>query len=80
MSKRLVELEDILRKSDARARKREEENLKLRETIGKYKEKWESLKAGAKARRERERGEPRRGLEKAKDASDAVGTTDEGDP
>ncbi len=57
MAKRIAELEDILRKSDARARKKEEENAKLKETITKYREKWDSLKAGAKARRERERGE-----------------------
>lgn len=53
--RRIAELEEILRKSDARTRKKEEENAKLKETISKYKEKWESLKAGAKARRERER-------------------------
>ena len=32
--------------------KRDEENAKLKETLGKYREKWEGLKAGAKARRE----------------------------
>jgi hypothetical protein len=56
MAKRIAELEDILRKSDARARKKDEENAKLKETITKYRDKWDSLKAGAKARRERERG------------------------
>ncbi|KIW26792.1 uncharacterized protein PV07_06598 [Cladophialophora immunda] len=57
--RRIAELEEILRKSDARARKREEENVKLKETITKYREKWDSLKAGAKARRARERaGKP----------------------
>ncbi|EXJ63137.1 hypothetical protein A1O7_03582 [Cladophialophora yegresii CBS 114405] len=53
--RRIAELEEILRKSDARARKKEEENVKLKETITKYRDKWDSLKAGAKARRERER-------------------------
>ncbi|OCT54689.1 hypothetical protein CLCR_02879 [Cladophialophora carrionii] len=53
--RRIAELEEILRKSDARARKKEEENIKLKETITKYRDKWDSLKAGAKARRERER-------------------------
>lgn len=55
MTRRIAELEEILRKSDARTRKKEEENAKLKETITKYREKWDSLKAGAKARRERER-------------------------
>ncbi|OAP56679.1 hypothetical protein AYL99_08791 [Fonsecaea erecta] len=55
MQRRIAELEEILRKSDARSRKREEENVKLKETITKYREKWDSLKAGAKARRARER-------------------------
>ena len=50
-SARIQELEEILKRTDARARKREEENLKLRETVGKYREKWDNLKAGAKARR-----------------------------
>lgn len=50
-STRIQELEEILKRTDAKARKREEENLKLRETVGKYKEKWDNLKAGAKARR-----------------------------
>ncbi|KIW98444.1 uncharacterized protein Z519_00105 [Cladophialophora bantiana CBS 173.52] len=60
--RRIAELEEILRKSDARARKREEENMKLKETITKYREKWDSLKAGAKARRARERaGRPGNG-------------------
>ena len=71
MAKRIAELEDILRKSDARARKKEEENAKLKETITKYKEKWDSLKAGAKARRERERGGKDGSGEKGGDRHDA---------
>lgn len=55
MAKRIAELEEILRKSDARLRKKDDENAKLRENLSRYKEKWENLKAGAKARRERER-------------------------
>lgn len=54
-NKRIAELEEILRKSDADNRRRKEENLRLRDTIAKYREKWENLKAGAKARREKER-------------------------
>lgn len=67
--RRIAELEEILRKSDARTRKKEEENAKLKETISKYKEKWESLKAGAKARRERER---KGGGEKGSDAGEGT--------
>ena len=58
---RITELEEILRKSDARARKKDDENAKLKEAITKYREKWDSLKAGAKARREREKDRDRRG-------------------
>ena len=59
VSGRVAELEEILKKNDQKARKRDEENAKLRETLGKYREKWDNLKAGAKARREgqnRDRG------------------------
>lgn len=57
MLKRISELEEILRKTDGRVKKRDAENEKLKLTIDKYKEKWDSLKAGAKARRERQQGE-----------------------
>lgn len=53
-SKRIAELEDILKKSDAKSRKREAENEKLRMTVERYRDKWDSLKAGAKARREKQ--------------------------
>lgn len=77
MAKRIAELEDILRKNDARARKKDEENAKLKETITKYREKWDSLKAGAKARREREReGRGGRAGEKSSDAAGEAGNED----
>ncbi|RVX71145.1 hypothetical protein B0A52_03511 [Exophiala mesophila] len=84
LTRRIVELEDILKKSDARARKKDDENAKLRETINKYKEKWESLKAGAKARRERERrggGGNGNAAEKGTETGEAasVGTGNTGD-
>lgn len=53
---RIQELEDALKKNDRRLVKREEENAKLKDTLGKYREKWEGLKAGAKARREQAGG------------------------
>ncbi|KPI42501.1 uncharacterized protein AB675_9657 [Cyphellophora attinorum] len=53
---RITELEEILRKNDARLKKKEAENEKLKVTVDKYKEKWDSLKAGARARRERQQG------------------------
>ncbi|KAK5077028.1 hypothetical protein LTR64_005494 [Lithohypha guttulata] len=53
---RIEELEEALRKNDRRLSKREDENVKLKETLAKYREKWEGLKAGAKARREQAGG------------------------
>ena len=55
MTRRVQELEEILKKSDAKLRKKDEEAAKLRDTLAKYREKWDSLKAGAKARREVQR-------------------------
>lgn len=52
--KRINELEDILRKSDARAKKKEAENEKLRASLDRYKDKWDTLKANAKSRREQQ--------------------------
>ena len=48
-----------MKKSDARSKKKDEENARLRETLVKYREKWENLKAGAKARREGQRDQTR---------------------
>jgi hypothetical protein len=56
-SDRIAELEEILRKSDARVKKRDAENEKLRAAVEKYRDKWDSLKAGAKARRERQQAD-----------------------
>ena len=69
MTRRVQELEDILKKSDAKLRKKDEEAAKLRDTLAKYREKWDSLKAGAKARREVQRDQHQ---PKSKDA-DQVG-------
>lgn len=41
-----------MRKSDRELGRRERENVKLRETVGRYREKWENLRKSAKARRE----------------------------
>jgi hypothetical protein len=56
-SDRIAELEEILRKSDARVKKKDAENEKLRATVERYRDKWDNLKAGAKARRERQQGD-----------------------
>jgi hypothetical protein len=53
---RVAELEAILRKSDAVARKKEAENAKLRETLKGYRERWEDLKSNARARRQGQGG------------------------
>lgn len=52
MKQRIVELEDVLKKYDRKLAKRDEENAKLKDVVGKYRDKWEGLKAGAKARRD----------------------------
>jgi hypothetical protein len=51
---RIQELEDILRKSDARAKRKEAENEKLRASLDRYKDKWETLKTNARTRREQQ--------------------------
>ncbi|RMZ78982.1 hypothetical protein DV737_g3637, partial [Chaetothyriales sp. CBS 132003] len=52
LAQRITELEELLRRNDAKTRKKDEENAKLRETLLRYREKWENLKQGARARRE----------------------------
>lgn len=49
---RIAELEEILKNSDRENQKRKEENAKLKDTVLRYREKWEKLKEGARARRE----------------------------
>jgi hypothetical protein len=51
---RIQELEDILKKSDARAKRKEAENEKLRASLDRYKDKWETLKTNARTRREQQ--------------------------
>lgn len=69
--KRVQELEEVLRKYDRKLNKREEENAKLKETLSRYREKWEGLKAGAKARRE----QPGAGERSRKGSGQVAGTT-----
>lgn len=57
----MTELEEVLRKNDKELARRERENAKLKETIGKYREKWEKLKEGARARRGGESTRPDEG-------------------
>jgi len=51
-SARITELEDLLRKNERELTRRDRENAKLNENLARYRDKWESLKKGAKARRE----------------------------
>lgn len=76
LNSRISELEEILRKSDARVKKREEENAKLRDMLVKYRDKWEGLKAGAKARREKQvqSGDSPRRKDKTRSADDGSST------
>lgn len=53
---RILELEEALQKTERKLFKTKEENAKSRETLVRYKEKWDGLKAGAKARREQAGG------------------------
>jgi len=84
--KRIEELEEMMRKNEKRIGRKEDENAKLKETLGKYREKWEGLKAGAKARREQAGGgeKLRRGNSAATTAAAALsplkeeGRTDDG--
>jgi hypothetical protein len=49
---RIAELEGILQKNDKELQRREKENAKLKDAVSRYREKWEKLKEGARARRE----------------------------
>lgn len=49
---RIMELEEILHKNDKELQRREKENAKLKDVVVRYREKWEKLKEGARARRE----------------------------
>ena len=49
---RITELEEILRKHDRELAKKEKENAKLKDVVVRYRDKWERLKEGARARRE----------------------------
>lgn len=75
--KRIEELEEVLRKYDRKLNKREDENAKLKETIARYREKWEGLKAGAKARRE-QAGAGTGGGERTRKSSGQAATTSGG--
>lgn len=50
-SKRIAELEALLEKNSAELRKRKEESAELKTVVKRYREKWEKLKEGARARR-----------------------------
>lgn len=53
-SKRIAELEALLDKNNAELRKRREESAELKTVVKRYREKWEKLKEGARARRGQE--------------------------
>ena len=55
-SKRVAELEALLEKNNAELRKRKEESAELKTVVKRYREKWEKLKEGARARRGQEGG------------------------
>lgn len=51
-SKRIKELEALLEKNAAELRKRREESAELKSVVKRYREKWDKLKEGARARRQ----------------------------
>ena len=65
--KRIAELEEILKKNDKELQRRDKENAKLKDVVVRYREKWEKLKEGARARREGGERTPRPGEEVAAD-------------
>jgi hypothetical protein len=50
--KRIQELETLLEKNAAELRKRKEESAELKTVVKRYREKWDKLKEGARARRQ----------------------------
>ena len=55
-SERMSELEERLARSEREAQRSARENEKLKTVVGRYREKWEKLKEGARTRREGECG------------------------
>jgi hypothetical protein len=49
---RIAELEETVQKNEKELQRREKENAKLKDVVVRYREKWEKLKEGARARRE----------------------------
>jgi TolA-binding protein len=49
---RIKELEDRLRRGEKELERANRENEKLKEVLGRYRDRWEKLKEGAKTRRE----------------------------
>ncbi|KAI6782107.1 uncharacterized protein J7T54_002344 [Emericellopsis cladophorae] len=56
IGKKQVELEQEMHAMRQHAEKLEKDNIKMQKTLEKYRQKWETLKAGAKARREAQSG------------------------
>ena len=50
--KRIEELEELLKRTEKERGRQERENEKLRNVVGRYRERWEKLKEGARSRRE----------------------------
>jgi uncharacterized coiled-coil protein SlyX len=51
LEKRIAELEALLEKNSSELRKRRDENAELKTVVKRYREKWDKLKEGARARR-----------------------------
>jgi hypothetical protein len=68
---RIAELEEMVQKNEKELQRREKENAKLKDVVVRYREKWEKLKEGARARREG--GGNGGGERTSKNAEDGIG-------
>ncbi|KAL1956220.1 hypothetical protein VTO42DRAFT_7480 [Malbranchea cinnamomea] len=56
LSMRVKELEEMLQRNEKELQRVQRENEKLKSVVGRYRERWEKLKEGARARREGDTG------------------------
>ncbi|GFF61834.1 hypothetical protein IFM62136_05162 [Aspergillus lentulus] len=77
---RIKELEDRMRRNEKELERVRRENEKLRDVLGRYRERWEKLKEGAKTRRAEGRAAAGSSTADTVKSSDKPGTTPNPDP
>ncbi|GFF74029.1 hypothetical protein IFM61392_04981 [Aspergillus lentulus] len=77
---RMKELEDRMRRNEKELERVRRENEKLRDVLGRYRERWEKLKEGAKTRRAEGRAATGSSTADTVKSSDKPGTTPNPDP